>query len=128
VGSTHVTTPTVFSSGHSRYTSLPSISVLYYNTTAFTATIRKYSGKLSSALELIARVSLGQLWFDFNLQTASQLFWPRGEVVKGEKGAKGLYEGERSLRGEFDASLKWETQLTILAQAPFGSPTPALSS
>jgi hypothetical protein len=52
----------------------------------------------------------------------------RGEVVKGEKGAESLYKGERSLRGEFNTSLKWETKLTILAQALFGPPILELSS
>jgi hypothetical protein len=57
-------------------------------------------------------------------------FSPGGgrEVVKGGKGVENLHNGERSLRGEFDASLKWETKLTILAQALFGPPILALSS
>jgi hypothetical protein len=43
-------------------------------------------------------------------------------------GAESLQKGERSPRGEFDASLKWEIKLTILAQALFGPPILALSS
>jgi hypothetical protein len=45
-------------------------------------------------------------------------FDPGMRVIKSGKGSKGLSEGERSVPGEFDASLEWETRLTILAQAP----------